>query len=114
MELWVWIRLTSRARMKRRRRKRAPMSAAPRMRIATAGIAAARAWGLRLLDLNRPAVEARAVEAADGLLSFLRSRHLDEAETARPPGVPVGDDARGLDAAGGREGLAQALVRGGE
>src|SRR5213593_43949 len=70
--------------------------------------------GLRLLDLDRPAVEARAVEAADGLLGFLRRRHLDEAEAPRPAGVPVGHDARGFDAAGRREGLAQTLVRGGK
>src|SRR2546426_1367987 len=70
--------------------------------------------GLCLLDLDGPAVEARAVEPADGLLGFLRRRHLDEAEAPRPAGVPVGHDARGFDAAGRREGLAQTLVRGGK
>src|SRR5712692_3533424 len=68
--------------------------------------------GLCLLDLDGPAVEARAVEAADGLLGFLRRGHLDEAEAPRPAGVPVGHDARGFDAAGRSEGLAQTLVRG--
>src|SRR5881409_2791983 len=68
--------------------------------------------GLCLLDLDGPAVEARAVEATDGLLGFLRRRHLDEAEAPRPAGVPVGHDARRFDAAGRREGLAQTLVRG--
>src|SRR5262252_5478335 len=76
--------------------------------------AATRAWGLRLFDLDRPAVEVRAVEAANGLLGFLGSRHLDEPEAPRTPGVPVGHDTRGLDAADRRESFAQALVGGGE
>src|SRR5262249_57006298 len=66
-----------------------------------------------LLDLNRPAVEVRAVEAANGLLGFLGSRHLDEPEAARSAGVPVGHDTRRFDAADRRESFAQALVRGG-
>src|SRR6516165_10645682 len=76
--------------------------------------AATRAWGLRLFDLDRPAVEVRAVEAANGLLGFLGSRHLDEPEASRTPGVPVGHDTRGLDAADRRESFAQALVGGAE
>jgi hypothetical protein len=82
----------------------------------TASVAAAatRAWGLRLLDLNCPAVEVRAVEAANGLLGFLWRRHFDEPEAPRTPGVPVGHDTRRLDAADRRESFAQAFVRGRE
>src|SRR5215510_11398460 len=62
------------------------------------------------LDLDGAAVEVGAVEAADGLLGFLRCRHFDEAEAARATGVPVSHDACGLDAADRRECLAQTLV----
>src|SRR5262249_58328366 len=62
------------------------------------------------LDLDGAAVEVGAVEAADGLLGFLRRRHFDEAEAPRATGVPVGHDACGLDAADRRECLAQTLV----
>src|SRR5262249_29057649 len=62
------------------------------------------------LDLDGAAVEVGAVEAADGLLGFLRRRHFDEAEAARATGVPVGHDACGLDGADRRECLAQTLV----
>src|SRR5437899_7401248 len=88
---------------------------APATATAAAPVASAACpGGLCLLDLDGPAVEARAVEPADGLLGFLRRRHLDEAEAPRPAGVPVGHDARGFDAAGRREGFAQTLVRGGK
>src|SRR2546422_11603678 len=71
---------------------------------ATAPVASAACpGGLCLLDLDGPAVEARAVEAADGLLGFLPRRHLHEAEAPRPAGVPVGHGARGLDPAGPRQ-----------
>jgi len=81
---------------------------------ATIASAATRPWGLRLFDLNRPAVEVRAVEAANGLLGFLWRRHFDESEAPRTPGIPVGHDTRRLDAADRRESFAQALVRGRE
>src|SRR5437899_10195094 len=88
---------------------------APATATAAAPVASAACpGGLGLLDLDGPAVEARAVEATDGLLGFLRRRHLDEAEAPRPAGVPVGHDARGFDAADRREGLAQTLVGGGK
>src|SRR5437867_8263551 len=77
---------------------------------ATAPVAAPGSGSLRLLDLDGAAVEVRAVEAANGLLSFLRCRHLDEAEAPRATGVPVSHDACGLDAADSCKGLAQTLV----
>src|SRR6185503_2103757 len=79
---------------------------------ATTPVAAAApgAGSFGLLDLDGAAVEVRAVEAADGLLGFLRRRHLDETETPRATGVPVGHDACGLDAADGRESFAQTFV----
>jgi hypothetical protein len=59
---------------------------------ATTPVAAAApgAGSFGLLDLDGAAVEVRAVEAADGLLGFLRRRHLDETETPRATGVSVG------------------------
>src|SRR5262245_21258577 len=66
--------------------------------------------GFGFLDLDGAAVEVGAVEAADGLLGFLRRRHFDEAEAPRTTGVPVSHDACGLDAADRRECLAQTLV----
>src|SRR5262249_24530895 len=78
---------------------------------AAAPVAAAPGYGsFGFLDLDGAAVEVGAVEAADGLLGFLRRRHFDEAEAARATGVPVGHDACGLDAADCRECLAQTLV----
>src|SRR2546427_1249251 len=77
---------------------------------ATAPVAAPGSGSLRLLDLDGAAVEVRAVEAANGLLGFLRCRHLDEAEAPRATGVPVSQDACGLDAAVSCESLATTLV----
>src|SRR4029453_18370048 len=78
---------------------------------AAAPVAAAPGSGsFGLLDLDGAAVEVGAVEAADGLLGFLRRRHFDEAEAPRTTGVPVSHDACGLDAARRRECLAQTLV----
>src|SRR5881397_2296895 len=86
----------------RRRRdgwRRASLPAAAAGAAATAAgaaaIAAAAAGGLRLLDQDRPAVEVRAVQAADGLLGLLGGRHLDEPEATRPAGFPIGRVASG-------------------
>src|SRR5437773_1542009 len=108
--------------MRRRSAQSAPRSAAPRIRTTTAStpaaraaaIAAAAAGGFRLLDQDRPAVEVRAVQAADGLLGVLGRRHLDEPEATRPAGLPIRHDARGFDGAGAGEGLTQALSGGRE
>src|SRR2546426_5864808 len=103
----------------RRRRdgwRRASLPRAPAGPAATAAgaaaVAATAAGGLHLLDHDRPAVEARAVQAADGLLGLLGRRHLDEPEAARPARLPIRHDARGFDGAGGGEGPAQALSGG--
>src|SRR5262245_38391162 len=74
--------------------------------------AAARALlaGLGLVDGQGPASVLRAVEGGDGLVSPLG--HLDEAEAARAPGVPVGHDLGTGDGAILREQLAQ-LIGGG-
>src|SRR5947208_852775 len=96
--------------MSRRRTKSARRSWAPRIRTA----AAAAAGRLGLLDLNGPAVEAGAVQLADGLLGLFGRRHFDEPEAARAASVPVCHDARGFDRATRRERLAQTLVGGGE
>src|SRR2546425_428314 len=78
----------------------------PRIRTATVGTparaasaATARAGALGLFDLDRAAIQARAVELADRLLGFLVRRHLDEAEAAGAARVAVRDDARGLHVA---------------
>src|SRR2546430_11674615 len=76
------------ARGRRNRCGRASLPAAAARTAATAAgaaaIAAAAAGGLGLLDQDRPAVEVRAVQAADGLLGLLGRRHLDEPKAARP------------------------------
>src|SRR5437762_486634 len=114
--------------MSRRRTKSARRSWAPRIRTAAAAAAAeaapataaapaaaaAAAGRLGLLDLNGPAVEAGAVQLADGLLGLFGRRHFDEPEAARAASVPVCHDARGFDRATRRERLAQTLVGGGE
>src|SRR3989449_9933610 len=67
---------------------------------ATAPVASAACpGGLCLLDLDGPAVEARAVEAADGLLGFLPRRPLDETQPPRPARGPAGPPRRGFGAA---------------
>lgn len=47
---------------------------------------------LRLVHLQRTAVEVGAVHRLDGVLSILVGRHLDEGEAARTTGVPVEHD----------------------
>src|SRR5207247_7556702 len=103
----------------RRRRdgwRRASLPAAAARAAATAAgaaaVAATAAGGLGLLDHDRPAVEVRAVQAADRLLGLLGRRHLNEPEAARPAGLPIRHDARGLDGAGAGKGFAQALTGG--
>jgi hypothetical protein len=44
----------------------------------------------RLVDANHPAVQARSVQGADGLLGRFRRRHLDKSEAARSPGLAIG------------------------
>src|SRR4051812_21519127 len=66
--------------------------------------------GPRLIDGQRPALEQGAIEVGDGLLGAVL--HLDEAETARPAGVPVGHDLAARHAAELRERLAE-VIRGG-
>src|SRR5262249_30816188 len=71
--------------------------------------AAARALlaGLGLVDGQGPASVLRPVEGGDGLVSPLG--HLDEAEAAGAPGVPVGHDLGTGDGAILREQLAQLM-----
>src|SRR5262249_56065529 len=71
--------------------------------------AAARALlaGLGLVDGQGPASVLRPVEGGDGLVSPLG--HLDEAEAARAPGVPVGHDLGAGDGAILREHLAHLI-----
>src|SRR5262245_59919748 len=76
--------------------------------------AAARARRLRVRDLDRDAtpVELAAVELGDRVLRLLVGVHLDEAETARLPGDPVGDDRRRQHVAALGEELAKPLTGG--
>src|SRR5688500_17218739 len=77
--------------------------------------AATRARCLRVRDLDRaaPAVELAAVELRDRVLGVFGRVHLDEAEAARLPGEPVGDDGGRQDVTALAEELPQAIAGGG-
>src|SRR5712692_6073679 len=60
--------------------------------VPAAAPAAARARGVRQLDLQGPAIHFLPIEFLHSLGSLFGRRHLDEPEPARTAGVTVGDD----------------------
>src|SRR5262245_10821942 len=80
-------------------------------RPATASSPAAKARGLGELHTQPPPIQLLAVELFDRRLGLFGRRHLDEAETARAPGLPVHYDCRRLNCTGLGEDVAEPLVR---
>ncbi len=55
--------------------------------------AATAPWsGTRIIYIQCAVAEERAIQGSDGLLAFVRTRHLYEAEPARLVGIPIADD----------------------
>src|SRR6185503_1989456 len=71
------------------RARRSPAAAAATI---SAAAAAARRTLLGLVDLERTAVEHRAVHGGDGAGRLVRRAHRDEAEAARTAALAIGDD----------------------
>jgi hypothetical protein len=62
---------------------------------------------LGLVHLDVPAAEVAPIEGANRVICGVRFLHLDEGEAPRPTGLPIRDDAHGVDGAVSFEGLLQ-------
>jgi len=79
-----------------------------------ASASSAFALGTSFVDVQRPAAYFAAVDGVNRTLPFGIVRRLDESESARLPGVPIGDDVNSVDCSMGFEQRAHILLAGTE
>jgi len=82
--------------------------------VAAAAAAAASLAILGLVHLDRATPEVTAIEGSNRIRCSACFLHLDESEAARAAGLPIHDDAHGVDGAVSAEGVLEIRLRGRE